>query len=186
MSSLAPVEQGEQGKKVIYCLWNMERFVGRGAVNSLYPTNVIYIVSLGFFCPLELCPLDSPRGQRWSEHFVRAMVPVSPPASDMSPTAISPPAVPLWVMAIPRAQVYSSRWPGPYLALPFPVSQHPHLATAGQHECLCQMMSCPECGGLRKTHQPLFGCSIKGSLYLCKRCWCLWDAVLQAGESRGG
>lgn len=48
VSLLAPGGQGEQGKKVIYCLQSMERFVAKGAVNLPYPIKAVSITSGGF------------------------------------------------------------------------------------------------------------------------------------------
>lgn len=164
MSSLAPVGQGEQGRKVIYCLWSMERFVGRGAVNLSYPVKAISITSVVFV----VC---------WSDEFPAlpfgwgfwAFIAIKPERSEVErvlrerrsagvPTGIKqvphchqppPGCASLGYSHTPSSGVRGfscSRQPGPYPVLPVPAPTSCHSQTA--RVCLPNIVL-----WVRKTHQ---------------------------------
>lgn len=192
VSLLAPVGQGEQGKNIVYCLWSMERFVGRGAVSLSYPVKAISFRSVFSVVCLSYEFPALPFG--WG---FWAFMAIKPKRSEMERVLCENCGadVPIAIKHVPcchqpPGQCCFGIWPYPgirYMRLlqllaravlcaacpsvPAPMPCHSWTAQL----CLPDIVL-----GVRKTHQEPFGCSIKGLLYLCKRWACASPGLFPA------
>ena len=158
----------------------MERFVGRGAVNLSYPRKAVSIMSAvfvvrwsygfpalsfgwGFWAFVAIKPERS-EVQRVLRESCGAGVPTGNrrvPHCHQSPPGCTSLGYGRTLSSGVQGFSCSCRL-GPYPALPVPVPQRPHLATARQHEYACRILSC----GLEKPTSDRLDVALKDHFIL--------------------